>query len=101
MRTITILLTVLACQMSAAYIPSTVYVQPKPAKITAPELAKSTQASDNYATDASPVLSNEGESQALSTAAAAAVPAELYALTQAGKRAAQARPVRNCCITGK
>jgi hypothetical protein len=101
MRTITILLTVLACQMSAAYIPSTVYVQRNPAKITAPDFAKSAQARDNYATDASPVVSSEAESQALSTAPAAALPAELYVLTPASKRTAQAPPMRNCCITGK
>jgi hypothetical protein len=100
MRTITLLLTMFACEMSAAYIPSTVYVQRNPAKITGPELAKSAQSRDN-STDASALLSNQGESQALTTAATAELPEELYVLTPAGKQAGQVAPMRNCCITGK
>jgi hypothetical protein len=100
MRTITLLLTVLASQMTAAYIPSTVYVQRNPTKITGPELGKSGQARDNNANGASPVTLNQGESQALATTAAE-LPEELYVLSPAVKQAAHVPPVRNCCITGK
>jgi hypothetical protein len=101
MRTITMLLTVIACQLSATYIPSTVYVQRSSTKITEPQFAKRAQARDNYGTDASFVIPNEGQSQTLSTAAVNELPGELYVLTPAIEKVSQVPPLRNCCITGK
>jgi hypothetical protein len=101
MRTITLLLTALVCQMSAAYIPSTVHVQRKPAKITGAEQGKSTSR-NNDANGAALEIPNIGDSQTLSTTGTAAeASTDLYDVAPAGKQATSAAPMRNCCIQGK
>lgn len=102
MRTITLLLTMLVSQMSAAYIPSTVYVQRNSMKTSGVHLEKSSQSRDDAAKDTNLLIPEIGESRTLSTAGESDLSTDLYDLNAtAGKTGASAGPMRNCCITGK